>query len=722
MTRTTALNTGLDDFLAWARTERGASLPVRPAHAVLALLALRGADRRAGVPEPTPELLRRVLHEDVPLLLWAAPPELAAVRDVLTALADYVRAAGRLNAKRHARLLAAVDETLPEFERAMSDPRNLTWHRWYASLLRADGVDADDAEAVRTWLAALDAAPRADRPGLPDPLHRSDVTACTFASRVRLTGALLAAFAHDMERPPPAGPLLPATPALSADRPEEALTAELEDLAAALTDRWTAEGLGAALAGPYEGLAPGPEALPHVVLADRFLDEHLDYYGDSAIALPPPSALPAPDEIKALLHAAPLPVLLASGADEVRELAEQCGFPGPATAVWTGGTPLELTELGADILAVAVDRIAAGPGPDEELRGELGEEPGEERGEMYALDAAHVLYALYERGGTPDSVARKASDHADWKISPELEDAPVPVPDTAPAAYTTPPLDELAALLGLPELTEADRSELEEHARALAGVVDQLAGTGCVFRTGDAYGLTPLGSAVVRHVLAVGHVATPDVRSVAAWDAAQTVAAVQYWPPAIAAAALSSWTTARGGTDASWGELLAAVSAGSPGLSLSALFAALDLAGIPASVLRPALTDPATGAHARLVLLNRGEPASEDMVPLSARATLLLEDLDLHWSEDMRASVASAAEERKPEAPPAALVDAFDEAASTWPGGAASLIPALATTDPSLSLRVMEGLRDRHPDSVVRDLAAHAVKTVRGAGRGRTHR
>jgi hypothetical protein len=707
VTRTTALNTGLDAFLAWAETERKTALPPRPADAVLTLLALHGADRRAGVPEPTPELVRRVLVEDLPLLLWASPDEAAAVPSVLTALADRVRDAGRLNAKRHARVLTALDDVVPVFVRALGDARNLTWPRWYASLLRAQGVPADDADAVRGWLAALDAAPHAERPRLPEPLHRSDVTAATFAARVRLADALLAAFAHDVEGPTTAGPLLPATPALEADRPEEALTSELEALAVALTDRWTAAGLAEALSGPYEGLAPGPEALPHVVLADRFLDEHLDQYGDPAVPLPPPAALPAPDEIRALLHAAPLPSALAAGSEDLRDLAEQCGFPGPAQDVWTDGTPQELVELGADVLAAVVERIASGADPE----GDADEE--------YALDAAHVLYGLYARGGTPESVARKASGHTDLTVPPDLEDAPVPVPASAPPGYGTPALAELSGLLGLPGLTEDDRAAVDGRARELAAVVDELARTGCVFRTGDAYGLTPLGNAVVRHVLAVGHVAAPDEHEIASWDAARTVAAVQYWPPAVAAGALTQWTTARGATGEVWRALLDAVSAAKSAdfyrTLTTALFDRLDRAHVPDEPLRSALTDPVTSAHAHRLLHARGEPADEGLVPLSARATLLLEDLDACWAADMRAFVTAADEDRAPEPAPTALIDAFDEAAAGWPGGAGALLPALTDVDPASALRVLEDLRGRHPDGRVADLAAHAAKSAKAA-------
>ncbi|WP_338673919.1 hypothetical protein V1460_13210 [Streptomyces sp. SCSIO 30461] len=699
MTRTrTALNTGFDDFLDWARQERGVALPPRPTDAVLALLALRGADRRAGVPEPTPELLRRVLLEDLPLVLHADADELAAVPGVLGALADRVRAAGRLNTKRRDRLLAAVAELVPEFEQAMGRPLNLTWPRWYASLLRADGVDTGDSGAVNAWLAAFDTAPHADRPAPPGPLHRADVTTATFAGRARLTEALLEAFAHDVEGHSGAGPLLPASEVLAADRPEDALADELESLAGELSDRWTATGLNEALTGPYEHLAPGPEALPHAVLADRFLDEHLDYYGASDVPLPPPAALPAPAEIEALLHGAPLPASLAAGDEDVRELAEHCGFPGQGSAVWSAGTPAEQVELGADILAVVVERVAADADP----------------GDAYALDAAHILYTLYERGCTPDSVARKAAGHMDWWYDPVLEDAPLAVPDTAPATYTTPTPAELGELTGILELTESDRAELDGLARALAAVVDRLAATGCVFRTGDVFGLTPLGSAVVRHTLSVGHVAVPDARAVLGWDAASLVAAVEAWPPQIAARVLADWAAARGGDDATWSELLAAVPTAVPGRGLAGLVKRLDLAAVPVPPLKAALTDPLVGGHARRVLLARGEVAPADQVPLNAEAMVLLDELGDASFTDIREDVgAERGQEDVGRGPRRALLDAFDSAAAAWPGGPAELISALAAADPDRALPILDELRTRHPDSSVTDPAAHVLKEAR---------
>ncbi|EFH30776.1 conserved hypothetical protein, partial [Streptomyces pristinaespiralis ATCC 25486] len=564
------MNTGRDDFLTWVSRERGAALPVRTTDAVLTMLALRGAERRAGVPEPTPQLVRQVLHEDLPQLLYAGDEELDAVPAVLTALADRVRAAGRLNAKRHAKLVAAVEEAVPEFRRATADPLNLTWPRWYASLLSADGVDRDDADAVRAWLDAHESTPHAERPALPEPLHRSDLADRTFSVRARLTEALLEAFARDTRAASPAGPLLPAPP-LDADRPDDALTGELDHIAVELTDRWTAAGLEGELTGRHASLAPGPEAVPHASLADHMLDEHLDYYGDSAVPLPPPAAVPAPDEIQGLLHAAPLPAALASGNfdDELREVSERCGLPGPASEVWTAGTPQELLELAADILAAQAERLPPVTGPED----------------AYSFDAAHLLYSLYERGSTPDSVARKICDAKDDGVAPELEDAPAPVPGSAPAAYETPSPDELSVLLGMPGRTEEDRAEIDAPAKGLAAVVDQLALTGCLFRTGDTYGLTPLGAAVMRHVITVGHVAAPDQETVAGWDAAQTVAAVRHWPTQLAASALAAFADRRGGTDQAWKELLDAVAAArsedANAARTAEYFAQLDRAGVP---------------------------------------------------------------------------------------------------------------------------------------------
>lgn len=723
-------NAGLDLFL---REAPGFADPssARIADAVLTLLALRGADRRTGLPEPTPELVRQVLHQDVPALVCATEPELPVAPAVLRALTDLVRAKGRLNTKRHARLLAAIDEAVPEFRRAMTDPGNLTWPRWYASLMRADGTPVDDPEAVLRRLAAHDRTPRADRPALPVEVQRGDLSRRTVAAQIALTETLMRAFARDLEQPSPAGPLLPGLPLEAAEEhPEEGLPGELRLVAAKLIDRWTAAGLSDAFSGPYAHLAPGPEDSPHLVLADALLDQHLSYFGDSWAPVPPPPALPAPQELCGLLQGAPLPALLAAAVDnpaladeEARHLAAACGLlrqdgtlttPGPAAGIWSEGTPQDLTELAADILAATVGRLTDDPGIDPE----------------YADDTAHLLYVLYERGCTPESVARKAAEYADWLVAPAVENGAVPVPDSAPAEYAAPTPQELSDLLGLPGLGDEDRTALDAPARALAEVVDRLAATGAVFRTGDAFGLTPLGSAAVRYALRAGEVAAPDRETVTGWDAATLVGAARLWSREAASRVLADWLTTRENTAEAWDELLGAITSIKPGTEEAGpsrtLFTCLDTTVAPAESLRGLLADPALGAYALKALRARGDqgdeqvvPADEQQVPLSARATLVLDDLyvrhrDDWWTEILGGQAqqfdAEQAVPREPALAAASLVGAFDAAATAWPGGAPALIAALADADVRRAHGVLEHLSNRHPDPSVSAVARRAAE------------
>ncbi|NUK55078.1 hypothetical protein HRW14_33490 [Streptomyces lunaelactis] len=723
MTTSLTPNVGLDLFL---HETKGFDSPAsaRIADAVLTLLSLRGADRRTGLPEPTPELVRQVLHLDVPVLVCITEAELPVAPGVLSALAGLVRAKGRLNAKRHARLLAAIDEAVPEFRRAMTDPGNLTWPRWYASLMRADGTPVDDPEAVLRRLAAHDRTPRADRPVLPEGVERADVTGRTVGMQIVLTETLLRAFARDLEQPSPAGPLLPGLPLESADEedPEEGLPGEMRLVAAKLTDRWTAAGLSDAFSGPYAHLAPGPEDSPHLVLADALLDQHLSYFGYSGIPLPPPPALPAPHEMRGLLHGAPLPALLSAAVEgpdvvdeEVRHLAVACGLlrqdgmlttPGPGAGIWTEGTPQDLTELAADILATAVGRLSDAPEMDSE----------------YADDAAHLLYVLYERGCTADSVARKAAEYADWLVDPAVESMPVPVPDSAPTEYATPTPRELSALLGLPGLDDEDRSDLEAPARALAAVVDRLAATGAIFRTGDAFGLTPLGTAAVRYALKAGAVAAPDRETVTGWDAATLVDAARSWIREAATRGLTDWLTTRENTAEAWDDLLGAIASTKPGTEDAGptrlLFTYLDTAVAPPEPLQGLLADPALGAYALQALRTRGDRADEQQVPLSARATLVLDDLDACRLDDRRA------ETMAPLAVAASLVSAFDAAATTWPGGPQALIAALTDADAHRANGVLAHLSGRHSDPRVAAVARRVTGTPsrRRAGRKARHR
>ncbi|MFD4151143.1 hypothetical protein ACFWR4_00170 [Streptomyces hydrogenans] len=275
MAETVLTNTGLDQFLA--RLDGGAEArdPAfrRAAEVVLGLLALRGADRGSGMPEPGPGLVRRLLVEDLPAFVYVPPGELRAYPAVLGALAECFDGGLR------ERVAAVVDESAGDFERAMGDPGNLTWYRWYASLLRAMGTDLDDAADVRRRIGALDGAP------LPDGVLRADLMGRTALADTVLAEALARAYVRDAEEPPATGPLLT----------DHAVAAGVGRVAAALLDRWTAAGLAEQLTGAYARFAPGPDDFPHLVLADALLDEHMDYHGDPGIAVPPPRAVEAGD-------------------------------------------------------------------------------------------------------------------------------------------------------------------------------------------------------------------------------------------------------------------------------------------------------------------------------------------------------------------------------------------------------------------------------------------
>ncbi|MDV9192747.1 hypothetical protein R6L23_31830, partial [Streptomyces sp. SR27] len=391
MAETVLTNTGLDSFLDGTAECRDPVF-VRAAEAVLGLLALRGADRGSGVPEPTPGLVRQLLVEDLPIFVYAPPGTLDAYPAVLA------RLAARFDGGRGERIGAVVREAAADFERAMTDPGNLTWHRWYASLLRTCGADLADPDDVRRRLAALDGAP------LPAGVHRADLMGRTALADVLLAEALARAYVRDAEEPPAVGPLLT----------DHAVATGIGQVAAALRDRWTAAGLAEQLSGPYARFAPGPEAFPHLVLADALLDEHLDHYGDVAVPVPPPPAI----------EAGPVPV-----------------------------------EEDADTLITLVEELT------------------EEEFEPYGGEAPHLLYVVYRRGCSAESVVRKAAEYEDRAVDPALEDLPVPVPAEAAGPYTVPPLPELVRLLGSAGLTEADRAALEGPARELAAVLDRLAAT-----------------------------------------------------------------------------------------------------------------------------------------------------------------------------------------------------------------------------------------------------
>jgi len=151
-----------ESFLAWAR-ERGELLPERAVLLVLMLLVWRGAKVRDGLPEPTSDLIRAIFEGDLPDLVAGDESEGSLYLRVADLLVDCRRDAGLLNAKRQGRLRAAIAEASGTFYRRLAAPTELTWPRFYATRLRADGVDPSDPKAVRAWLDAYRSRPAADR-------------------------------------------------------------------------------------------------------------------------------------------------------------------------------------------------------------------------------------------------------------------------------------------------------------------------------------------------------------------------------------------------------------------------------------------------------------------------------------------------------------------------------------------------------------------------------
>ncbi|MGJ3558478.1 hypothetical protein ACR6C2_04085 [Streptomyces sp. INA 01156] len=479
-----------------------------------------------------------------------------------------------------------------------------------------------------------------------------------------------------------------------------------------MTDRWTAAGLAEAFAARHAALAPAPETMPHVTLADRMLDEHLDYYGDASVPLPPPPAVPSPDEIRDLLHAAPLPAALAAGTfdDELRDVAERCGLPGPATAVWAEGTRRSCSSWPPTSWPPRPNGCRRSPAA----------------GGVLVRRGAPPLLAVrtrqHPRLGRPQDRRREVR-----RSAAELEDAPTPVSRNAPDAYALPSPEELSQLLGLPAVTDADRAELDAPAGGLASLVDQLVATGCVFRTGDTYGLTPLGAAVMRHVLTAGHVAAPTRKP---WRSGTRP---RPWPPPATGPPDRRRHACRVGRAPRWhgrgmGELLDAVSAAkadeADAARTSEYFARLDVAAIPDTVLRAALTDPVTGAAAAGCCWPGGVRPRGHGPPHRPRHGARRRAgpaLDRRHARPYEAPARRGRDGHPAAAdtPPTTLLPAFDTAAAAWPGGAAALVDALAKADPGTSLRILDTLHAHHPDRTVADAAAHAKKTAQRASSGR---
>ncbi|WP_406737795.1 hypothetical protein OG365_11170 [Streptomyces sp. NBC_00853] len=733
MNTATPLLLDLDSFLARAE-ERGAPLDARAAEAVLGLLALGEARRRTGLPEPTEELAEELLHILLPLYVSATEEELPGFVAALVALVDHTHEAGRLNAKRQAKLVTRVHELAEGFTQAMTSPRRLTWPRLYGNLLRAAGVDATDPRAVRDWLEAFAARPYTERNAAlgfassssTGPLAEAAYAEALCAERSRQARPLLAARLEavalaEQVRPRPGEGLLVADAPVG--KPDDERDDWYGAQAAVLTDRWTAAGLDALLRGPFAHLAPGGGSAPTPLLAlvEAMAGQHLEMYGDAFAPLPPAPLPASPEEQAALLRSAPLPQLLAQaaadpqGADErTRELALASGFlvreqggalsAGPSAEAWREGGPAELTGLALNLLGV--------------LLAQLAEE--EETAEEYDGEHLITLYLLCEQAVMAQSVARVAALNGMWFVPPGYESDPdVSVPATG--EYELPDPQALSAVLGLPALTASDRTDLIPSAARLVRLMDRLAALGITERTGDAVSLTPLGSALLRDTLLVGLEGDaadvfPTREQMLAWDAERLVAAAQWWPKRAARQTVGDWLDAQG-TDG-WTPLFAAISAACPEAEPArrrALLAALDATAVPDEALHALLADPVLGGWAEHTLHARGQAPDPTAVPLSARAVYLVDALEaVRSAASLDHRMTASPNEEEPELF-AEVHAAFDKAAAAWPGGAPALLTALTEADPYTSAFLAEQL-SHHPDRATAEQARRAWRAFHTSG------
>src|SRR5262249_51983873 len=285
------LGPGLADFLSWAE-DRGDPIPARCAEVVLALLVLRGAPLRGGLPQPAAKLLGQVLREDLPHLVCGEPAEVAVYPRVLGLLIDHQRSAGRLNAERHRVLHMAVRKAVPDYEWAVRDPCGLTWPRLYGGLLRADGVAVTDQQAVREWLTDYRSRSRrraavAFAWGAPTGAAGGRVeedwveTAVKLRERVAVLGLqtrLAELHLYGQIQQWVNDRLRAAVRALQAGgRAAEGgagagveAVGDAETAADVLLDRATAAGLSAALRGDFSELAAGAVCAGDDVLVDQF--------------------------------------------------------------------------------------------------------------------------------------------------------------------------------------------------------------------------------------------------------------------------------------------------------------------------------------------------------------------------------------------------------------------------------------------------------------------
>jgi len=369
--------------------------------------------------------------------------------------------------------------------------------------------------------------------------------------------------------------------------------------------------------------------------------------------------------------------------------------------------------------------------------------------------AAGRLDWMLPRAETPSPLAPAAeAEPLGPCLARVLREADRDEDPTALERYVLPPDEQLQRLVGGDEpLGDDERATLARQASLTTFIADRMAAVGLAVRAGDTVTLLPLGEWVFRQLARRAGWDAPAAAEVA--TAEPSLMAVRLgWPRWAQLAGVAQWAAANHGEG--WPELLqAAVEAGPGSYQALFRLLDVDNdqwagdrlgraagRGAPASsgeerlavplpdavaeqrlldALRDAVADPTIGAYALAAWRARSgpaaglSPAAQPSVPPRARAILLRDRFaSLHlaglaldfanWRDDRDdrddketglepATGAVEPAGARDDAPLArVLVEAFDEEAEHWPGGASELLGALRDVPAWPYLPVMSSL------------------------------
>ncbi|MDH6136306.1 hypothetical protein P3T37_005726 [Kitasatospora sp. MAA4] len=277
------------DLLRWAEEQGLEPVAEAAVDAVLTLLELGDGQVYDGFPELSSPLLQQLLYERIHL--YVQPPEEVsplAYGAAVRLLIDHQRAAKRLNAKRQQRLHEEAEWQGELLVGLLRQPHLVTWPRLYTLLLRADGVDSADLDAVRAWLEefrALDEEQRIEAFAALEALDQPEgvdgwgpgvllsVGMATDGARLLLENRLMQRSYRNLAGLNALG--LPMPQELAGDFP--AFEAAVEAEALRLYGEWTVPGLPALLLTEYRDLAPEPGSteIDRYLIEQGFADQYL---------------------------------------------------------------------------------------------------------------------------------------------------------------------------------------------------------------------------------------------------------------------------------------------------------------------------------------------------------------------------------------------------------------------------------------------------------------